>query len=78
MKATGRKGAMLYIPMTIMFCVTMTALGMSIWGIFGHIAAGTFVFMVHGLQLILAVALIALALLVVMHSVPKLTAADKA
>ena len=78
MKATGRKGAMLYVPMAIMFCVTMTALGMSVWGIFGHMAAGTFVFMVHGLQLILAVALIALALLVVLHSVPKLTAADKA
>ena len=73
LKATGRKGWMLYGPMTIMFCVTMTALCMSIWGIIGAISAGTFVFMVHGLQLIIAVALIALALMVVMHCLPKLS-----
>ncbi len=73
LKATGRKGWMLYVPMTIMFCVTMTALGMSIWRIFGTISAGTFVFMVDGLQLIIAVALIALALMVVMHCLPKLS-----
>lgn len=73
LKATGRKGWMLYIPMTIMFCVTMTALGMSIWRIFGAISAGNFVFMVDGLQLIIAVALIALAVMVVMHCLPKLS-----
>ena len=73
LKATGRKGWMLYVPMTIMFCVTMTALGMSVWHIFGTISAGTFVFMVDGLQLIIAVALIALALMVVMHCLPKLS-----
>lgn len=73
LRATGRKGWMLYVPMTIMFCVTMTALGMSVWRIFGTISAGTFVFMVDGLQLIIAVALIALALMVVMHCLPKLS-----
>ena len=73
LKATGRKGWMLYVPMTIMFCVTMTALGMSVWRIFGTISARTFVFMVDGLQLIIAVALIALALMVVMHCLPKLS-----
>ena len=73
LKATGRKGWMLYVPMTIMFCVTMTALGMSVWRIFGTISAGTFVFMVDGLQLIIAVALIALALMVVMHCLPKIS-----
>ena len=73
LKATGRKGWMLYIPMTIMFCVTMTALGMSVWRIFGTLANGTFVFMVDGLQLIIAIALIALALMVVMHCLPKLS-----
>lgn len=73
LKATGRKGWMLYVPMTIMFCVTMTALGMSVWRIFDTISAGTFVFMVDGLQLIIAVALIALALMVVMHCLPKLS-----
>lgn len=73
LKATGRKGWMLYVPMTIMFCVTMTALGMSVWRIIGTLSAGTFVFMVDGLQLILAVALIALALMVVIHCLPKLS-----
>ena len=73
LKATGRKGYMLYIPMTIMFCVTMTALGMSVWRIFGTLANGTFEIMVDGLQLILAIALIALALMVVMHCLPKLS-----
>lgn len=73
LKATGRKGWMLYIPMTIMFCVTMTALGMSVWRIIGALSAGTFVFMVDGLQLIIAVALIALALMVVMRCLPKLS-----
>lgn len=72
LKSTGRNGAMLYVPMTIMFVVTMTALGMSVWGIFGTIADGTFTFMVQGLQLILAIALMILALLVVWHAVPKL------
>ena len=76
LKATGRKGWMLYVPMTIMFCVTMTALGMSIWRIFSHMADGTFVFMVDGLQLIIALALVALALLVAYHCVGKLTEKD--
>lgn len=72
LKATGRKGWMLYGPMTIMFCVTMTALVESVIGIFDTIQNGTFTFMVQGLQLIIAVALIILALLVVYHCVGKL------
>ena len=78
LKATGRKGWMLYAPMTIMFCVTMTALVEAIIGIIGTIADGTFVFMVGGLQLIIAVALIILALLVVYHCVLKLREPDPA
>lgn len=74
MKATGRKGWTLYIPMGFMLLVTMTAICMTIFRIFGTIANGTFVFMVGGLQLIIAFALIALAALVVYHSVIKLTA----
>ncbi len=74
MKATGRKGWMLYIPMSFMLLVTMTAICMTIFRIFGTIANGTFVFMVGGLQLIIAFALIALAALVVYHSVIKLSA----
>lgn len=72
LKATGRKGWMLYGPMTIMFVVTMTALIQAVLRIFGQIQSGTFVFMVGGLQLIIAVALIILALLVVYHCVLKL------
>jgi carbon starvation protein len=76
LKATGRKGWMLYGPMTIMFCVTMTAIGMTVLKIFGRMGDGTFVFMVDGLQLIIAAALVALAILVVYHAVVKLSAKD--
>lgn len=72
LKSTGRKGWMLYGPMAIMFVVTMTALVEQIIRIFSAWQAGTFVFMVHGLQFIVAVALIILALLVVYHCVLKL------
>lgn len=77
LQSTGRKGWMLYIPMTFMFCVTMTALVEAIIKIFGVIAAGKFVFMIHGLQLIIAVALIILALLVVYHCVGRLISGSK-
>ena len=72
LKSTGRKGWMLYGPMAIMFVVTMTALVEQIIKIYGAWSACTFVFMVHGLQLIVAIALITLALLVVYHCVGKL------
>ena len=72
LKATGRKGWMLYGPMTVMFVVTMTALIQACLRIFRSMADGTFVFMVGGLQLIIAAALIVLALLVVYHCVMKL------
>ena len=72
LKSTGRKGWMLYGPMAIMFVVTMTALIEQIIKIFGAISAGKFVLMVHGLQLVVAVALIVLALLVVYHCVLQL------
>lgn len=72
LKSTGRKGWMLYGPMAIMFVVTMTALIEQIIKILGAISAGNFVLMVHGLQLVVAVALIVLALLVVYHCVLKL------
>ena len=72
LKSTGRKGWMLYGPMAIMFVVTMTALVEQIIKIYGAWSAGTFVFMIHGLQLIVAIALITLALLVVYHCVGKL------
>ena len=63
---------MLYGPMAVMLAVTMTALIQQLVKIAQAIASGNFVFMVHGLQGILAVALIVLAVLVVYHSVLKL------
>jgi carbon starvation protein len=53
--------------MTFMFIVTMTALVMSVVGIVTKLQAGTFVVMVDGLQLVLALALMTLAVLVVKH-----------
>jgi carbon starvation protein len=64
---------MLYIPMTFMFVVTLLALVMSVYGIVTKIVAtGGFDFLTDGLQLIVAVALITLALLIASNSVRKL------
>lgn len=67
LRTTGRKGWMLYVPMVFMFIVTMTALVMSVVGIVGKLQAGNFVLMVDGLQLVIALALMTLAVLVVKH-----------
>lgn len=72
LKASGREGRMLWIPMGVMFTVTMTALGMSLWKIVGTISAGTFRFGVEGLQGVIALALMFLALLVVKCCIVKL------
>lgn len=77
LKTTGRKGWMLYIPMTVMFLVTMTALVMSVYGIICKLGDGSFVFMVDGLQLIIALALMTLAILVAKHCGGQLAAAGK-
>ena len=55
------------MPMVFMFIVTMTALVMSVVGIVGKLQAGNFVLMVDGLQLVIALALMTLAVLVVKH-----------
>ena len=67
LRVTGRRGWMLYVPMTFMFVVTMSALAMSVYGIWGKLVNGGFVMMVDGLQLVLALALMTLAALVVSH-----------
>ena len=72
LRVTGRKGWMLYIPMIFMFVVTMSALGISVYNIFVKLSAGNFIFMVDGLQLILAIALMVLAVIVVVHCWEKL------
>lgn len=62
---TGRKGWMLYAPMCIMLVVTFTALVQAVIGIFTKIfVTGGFVFMIDGLQLIVALLLMALGLMV--------------
>ena len=72
LKVTGRKGFMLYVPMTFMFVVTMSALLISVYNIIKKLSGGNFVFMVDGLQLIIAVALMTLAVLVVSNCCKKL------
>ena len=72
LRVTNRKGFMLYIPMTFMFIATMSALIISVYNIFVKLSDGKFVFMVDGLQLIIAVALMTLALLVVSNCVKEL------
>ncbi|MBR1417753.1 MAG: hypothetical protein IJ576_02170, partial [Synergistaceae bacterium] len=62
-----RKGWMLYVPMTFMFIVTMSALLISVYNIIMKLVNNNFVFMVDGLQLIIALALMTLAVLVVSH-----------
>ena len=73
LKVTGREGRMLYIPMCFMFCATVIALLMSIYGIVKKfMTTGGFSFLTDGLQLIMAIALIVLAMLIASQSVRKL------
>lgn len=65
LKVTGRQGWMLYVPMGFMFAATMSALAMSIYGIVNKLVAGApFGMLTDGLQLVVAIALIILALLI--------------
>lgn len=65
LKVTGRKGWMLYVPMGFMFAATMSALAMSIYGIVNKLVTGApFGMLTDGLQLVVAIALIILALLI--------------
>ena len=65
LRTTGRKGWMLYVPMTFMFVSTMLALIMSAYGLATKIGTANFVFVTDGLQLIIAVALMILAVLII-------------
>lgn len=65
LKGTGRQGWMLYVPMGFMFAATMSALAMSIYGIVNKLVTGApFGMLTDGLQLVVAIALIILALLI--------------
>lgn len=73
LKVTRRKGFMLYIPMVLMFIVTMTALVQAIYGIVMKLfVTGGFVLMVDGLQLVVAILLVALGLMIGFNSGSKL------
>ena len=65
LKVTGRQGWMLYVPMGFMFAATMSALAISIYGIVNKLVTGApFGMLTDGLQLVVAIALIILALLI--------------
>ena len=73
LKVTGRKGFMLYVPMVLMFVVTMTALVQAIYGICMKLfVTGGFMIMTDGLQLVVALLLVALGLMITFHSTGKL------
>ena len=73
LKVTGRKGFMLYVPMVLMFIVTMTALVQAIYAIVMKLfITGGFALMTDGLQLVVAVLLVALGLMITFHSTGKL------
>lgn len=74
LKATGRKGWMLYIPMTIMLCVTFTAIALNIVGNVKAFANGTGTLLVNGLQLVVAAFLIVLGVIVAVTCIRKLIA----
>ena len=69
MKVTGRNNKMLFPPLIIMLCVTFTALVQRLIALVQAVAAGSATFWVEGLQLIIAVLLIALGLTIVVSSV---------
>ena len=74
LRTTGRTGWVLYAPMTIMLVVTLTALVQAVVGICKKLfVTGGFSFLTDGLQLIVAVLLMALAVMVVLHCSKKLT-----
>ena len=59
---------MLFPPLVIMLCVTFTALVQRLIALIRAFQAGSATFMLEGLQLIIAVLLIALGLTIVVNS----------
>ena len=68
LKVTGRSNKMLFPPLVIMLCVTFTALVQRLIALVRAFQAGSATFMLEGLQLIIAVLLIALGLTIVVNS----------
>ena len=77
LKVTGRSNKMLFPPLIIMLCVTFTALVQRLIAMVQAYMAGSATFWVEGLQLIIAVLLIALGLTIVVNSLRAYLAAQK-
>ncbi|MFI3313110.1 MAG: carbon starvation protein A [Eubacteriales bacterium] len=78
LKKTNRKGVMLWIPMGIMLCVTMTALTMSIYTKASLLFTATSTNVLgDGLQLVFGMALMALGIMVAVQGIQKLTEKEK-
>ena len=73
LKTTGRTGWTLYIPMVVMLVVTFTALIQKTIALVSNIAAGKAVFLIDGLQLIVAVLLMVLGVMVAISCFKKLS-----
>ena len=68
LKVTGRENKTLFPPLIIMLCVTFTALVQRTIGLVKAFNAGTAVFMVEGLQLIIAILLMVLGVVIMVNS----------
>ena len=77
LKVTGRSNKMLFPPLIIMLCVTFTALVQRLIALVKAISAGSATFLVEGLQLIIAVLLIALGLTIVVNSLKSYAKSEK-
>ena len=65
LKVTGRENKTLFPPLIIMLCVTFTALVERVIALVKAYGAGTAVFLVEGLQLIIAILLMVLGVIIV-------------
>lgn len=68
LRVTGRENRTLLVPLVVMLCVAFTALVERCIALVKAYNAGTAVFMVEGLQLIIAVLLMVLGVIIVVHS----------
>ena len=68
LRVTGRENRTLLVPLVVMLCVTFTALVERCIALVKAYNAGTAVFMLEGLQLIIAVLLMVLGVIIVVHS----------
>ena len=68
LKVTGRENRTLFPPLIVMLCVTFTALVQRTIAMVKAFSAGTGVFMVEGLQLVLAILLMLLGVIIVYTS----------